>query len=169
MTNIHPNFYSQLEELKSIAEKHYSFFMDWDGIFEPSEEDLIKARDFLLKYAHGKKQLENAGFITDQIIDLREGLKLKNCCSNISNLANLLKTLATEHHSKTAKMLIEEKVDELFPPEETEPIKELYWKTYGLRSFYEGLKHWAEVKIPEEIKPLVEKCIELKEVKTNEL
>ena len=43
MTNIHPNFYSQLEELKSIAEKSYSFFIDWDSVFAPSEEDLIKA------------------------------------------------------------------------------------------------------------------------------
>ena len=64
--------------------------------------------------------------------------------------------------------MIEEKVDELFPPEETKTIDELWSKTYGLRDFYEGLKHWAEAKIPEEIKPLVEKCTELKEVKTND-
>ena len=169
MTNIHSNFYSQLEELKSIAEKSYSFFIDWDSVFAPSEEDLIKARDFLLKYAHGKVQIQSVGFLNDQIIDRREGLnQLAYSCRNISNLANHLKRVATKHQSKTAKILIEEKVDELFPPEETKTIDELWSKTYGLRDFYEGLKHWAEAKIPEEIKPLVEKCTELKEVKTND-
>ena len=64
--------------------------------------------------------------------------------------------------------ILEEKVDELFPPEETKTIDELWLKTYGLRCFYESIRRWAEEKIPEEIKPLVEKCTELKEVKTND-